>query len=218
MLRRQSQWVRLGAGPMAGSACPPGRWSARCMPLPNRQVIFVDGSRLDAVKTSGGPLERLAAWWSARLHWPITRSCSSPRSPSSSPRWSSPKRREPLFPAPFDRLAGRIISLSYRPCGHSCCRPRSRSSHRGDHRPLVGWHQSRTPDPGRWREFCVLCLFCLEVLVAAGQAWSEDFHSESTWGPKLWIRYSLMTVGMTLLALQMAMQILRALMPSTAPE
>jgi hypothetical protein len=44
MLRRQSRWVRPGAGPMAGSACPPGQWSARCMPLPNRQVIFVDGS------------------------------------------------------------------------------------------------------------------------------------------------------------------------------
>jgi hypothetical protein len=101
---------------MAGLARPPGRWSARCMPLPNRQVIFVDGSRLDAVKTSGGPLERQAAWWSARLHWPITRSCSSPRSPSSLSRWSSPKRREPLFPAPFDRLAARIISLSHRPC------------------------------------------------------------------------------------------------------
>jgi hypothetical protein len=49
-------------------------------------------------------------------------------------------------------------------------------------------------------------------------AWSEDFHSESTWGPPLWNPYSLMTIGMALLAVQLAMQILRALMPSRAPE
>ena len=38
----------------------------------------------------------------------------------------------------------------------------------------------------------------------------EGFHSESTWGPPLWIPYSLLSVGMTLLALQLLMQVLGA--------
>jgi len=43
------------------------------------------------------------------------------------------------------------------------------------------------------------------------EAWTEGFHSGSTWGPPLWIPYSLMTVGMILLSLQIALQILDAL-------
>jgi TRAP-type C4-dicarboxylate transport system permease small subunit len=35
----------------------------------------------------------------------------------------------------------------------------------------------------------------------------EDFHSGSTWGPPLWIHYSLMTIGMTLLSIQLLLQI-----------
>lgn len=35
----------------------------------------------------------------------------------------------------------------------------------------------------------------------------DNFHSGSTWGPPLWIPYSLMTVGMTLLALQLLLQV-----------
>src|SRR5216684_474432 len=36
----------------------------------------------------------------------------------------------------------------------------------------------------------------------------DDYHSSSTWGPPLWIPYSLMTVGMTLLSVQLLLQII----------
>src|ERR1700675_2129938 len=39
------------------------------------------------------------------------------------------------------------------------------------------------------------------------EAWGENYHSGSTWGPPLWIPYSLMAVGMTLLALQLLLQV-----------
>jgi TRAP-type C4-dicarboxylate transport system permease small subunit len=35
----------------------------------------------------------------------------------------------------------------------------------------------------------------------------DNFHSSSTWGPPLWIPYSLMTAGMALLSVQLALQI-----------
>ena len=49
------------------------------------------------------------------------------------------------------------------------------------------------------------------------EAWTENFHSESTWGPPLWVPYSLMTAGMMLLSLQLAVQIAAALAPRRSP-
>jgi TRAP-type C4-dicarboxylate transport system permease small subunit len=45
------------------------------------------------------------------------------------------------------------------------------------------------------------------------EAWTEGFHSGSTWAPPLWIPYSLMTVGMMLLSLQLLLQVVHALRP-----
>jgi TRAP-type C4-dicarboxylate transport system permease small subunit len=43
------------------------------------------------------------------------------------------------------------------------------------------------------------------------EAWTEGFRTGSTWAPPLWIPYSLMTVGMALLSVQIALQIMRGL-------
>ncbi len=43
------------------------------------------------------------------------------------------------------------------------------------------------------------------------EAWTDGQISQSTWGPPLWIPYTLMAAGMSLLCLQFALQIAEAL-------
>lgn len=58
--------------------------------------------------------------------------------------------------------------------------------------------------------FAFCAFFAWKSWLLLAEAWTENYHSESTWGPPLWIPYSLMTVGMALLAVQLAAQIVLA--------
>ena len=66
--------------------------------------------------------------------------------------------------------------------------------------------------------FAFCAFFAWKSWLLLDEAWTENFHSESTWGPPLWIPYSLMTIGMSLLAAQILMQVVLALKPRRSPE
>jgi TRAP-type C4-dicarboxylate transport system permease small subunit len=51
-----------------------------------------------------------------------------------------------------------------------------------------------------WKSFTLLA-----------EAVTENYHSSSTWGPPLWIPYSLMAVGMALLSVQLLLQVVAGL-------
>ena len=59
--------------------------------------------------------------------------------------------------------------------------------------------------------------FAWKSWILLDEAIVDNFHSGSTWGPPLWIPYSLMTVGMTLLALQLLIQIVNELRHGRLP-
>ncbi|MBS0244301.1 MAG: TRAP transporter small permease [Proteobacteria bacterium] len=57
--------------------------------------------------------------------------------------------------------------------------------------------------------FCAF--FTTKCWALLHEAFSGDYHSDSSLGPPLWIPYSLLSVGMTLLTLQIALQVIGAL-------
>jgi TRAP-type C4-dicarboxylate transport system permease small subunit len=59
--------------------------------------------------------------------------------------------------------------------------------------------------------------FAWKCWTLLAEAWTENYHSESTWGPPLWVPYSLMSVGMTLLSLQLLLQVIDQLVRRARP-
>jgi TRAP-type C4-dicarboxylate transport system permease small subunit len=67
----------------------------------------------------------------------------------------------------------------------------------------------------RWRTFFVdiatfvfCAFFAWKSALLLQEAIVEGYRSSSTWQPPLWIPYSLMTVGMTLLSIQVLLQVI----------
>src|SRR6266550_7661391 len=76
---------------------------------------------------------------------------------------------------------------------------------------IVGLLPPRVNQVRQWlvdvASFVFCGFFAWKSWILLDEAIVDNFHSGSTWGPPLWIPYSLMTVGMTLLGLQLLIQI-----------
>jgi TRAP-type C4-dicarboxylate transport system permease small subunit len=58
--------------------------------------------------------------------------------------------------------------------------------------------------------------FAWKSITLLHEAIVDDYHSSSTWGPPLWIPYSLMAVGMVLLSVQLLLQVIADLRARSA--
>ncbi|MDZ5650400.1 TRAP transporter small permease [Nitrospirillum sp. BR 11828] len=74
----------------------------------------------------------------------------------------------------------------------------------------------------RWVADLISLLFCGFFSWKSGalchEAWVEGYVTSSSWAPPLWIPYLAMSVGMTLLTLQIALQLLARQAPDEAME
>src|SRR5262249_1777329 len=85
----------------------------------------------------------------------------------------------------------------------------SEGARRG-HMGMEGIAAVLSPRVNRIRQYCVdvatlvfCAFFAWKSWILLEEAITEGFHSGSSWGPPLWIPYSLMTAGMVLLSLQL---------------
>ena len=80
---------------------------------------------------------------------------------------------------------------------------------------IVGLLPARVNAVRQWLVDVASLVFCgyfaWKSWTLLDEAWVENYHSGSTWGPPLWIPYSLMAVGMTLLGLQLFLQVAKPL-------
>src|SRR5262249_45545472 len=61
--------------------------------------------------------------------------------------------------------------------------------------------------------FLFCAFFCWKSWTLFLEAWHEGQTTTSTWGPPLWIPYSLMAIGMTLLSIQLLVEFLSRVTP-----
>jgi len=59
--------------------------------------------------------------------------------------------------------------------------------------------------------FAFCAFFAWKSATLLHEALAGDYHSSSTWGPPLWIPYSMMTAGMILLSVQLLLQVVTGL-------
>jgi len=83
---------------------------------------------------------------------------------------------------------------------------------------IAGW---LSPRVNRWRMMFVELVSATFCSFFAWKSWTlfleahrDGYTSNSTWGPPLWIPYALMAFGMTLLAVQLAFELVRRILTS----
>jgi len=86
---------------------------------------------------------------------------------------------------------------------------------RRDHVSIDALKHLLSPSANRWRRFLAdlvslaFCtFFCWRCWALLMEAVEEGETSDSAWGPPLWIPYGLMSVGMTVLVVQLLLQVL----------
>ena len=118
-----------------------------------------------------------------------------------------------------DELSVFLIVGSVFPCRRP---PSRRDASVSRSKPIVGLLPPRVNAVRQWLVDVASLVFCgyfaWKSWTLLDEAWMENYHSGSTWGPPLWIPYSLMAVGMTLLSLQLLLRVAVAVSRAAGPR